>query len=136
MSRSRSGAGEAHRPVAQRAPEVSALAAYAAADLVLGGDSGPLHLAAVVGTPTVRLYGPTDTTEFGPWPPLSRHVAIAAKLPCQPCRAIVNPPCGAVERPACLDAIVPAAVTSPALVLLAEGRDAGQSEAAVTPGGI
>ncbi len=37
------------------------------AQFVLGVDSGPLHLAAAQGTPTVQIFGPTDPTLFGPW---------------------------------------------------------------------
>lgn len=77
-------------------------ALYARCDLVVGGDSGPLHLAAAVGTPTVRLYGPTDVREFGPWPAGASHVALTAGLSCQPCRDLVAPPCGARETPACM----------------------------------
>jgi ADP-heptose:LPS heptosyltransferase len=33
----------------------------------LGVDSGPLHLAAAQGVPTVHLYGPGDAGRFGPW---------------------------------------------------------------------
>ena len=32
----------------------------------IGNDSGPMHLAAAVGTPTIGLYGPGDPTRFGP----------------------------------------------------------------------
>jgi len=83
-------------------------ALFASADLVLGCDSGPLHLAAAVGARTIRLYGPTDPVEFGPWAPrdeAAQHRAVAAALPCQPCRALVGPPCGAVAQPACMQAI-------------------------------
>ncbi len=34
---------------------------------VLGLDSGPLHLAAALGTPGVALFGPTDPARNGPW---------------------------------------------------------------------
>jgi heptosyltransferase-1 len=37
------------------------------AALVLGGDSGPVHLAAALGTPVVALFGPTDPARNGPW---------------------------------------------------------------------
>jgi lipopolysaccharide heptosyltransferase I len=37
------------------------------AELVVGGDTGPLHLAAALGTPTVALYGPTDPGRNGPY---------------------------------------------------------------------
>jgi len=37
------------------------------AKLFLGGDTGPLHLAAAVGTPLVAIHGPTDPTRNGPF---------------------------------------------------------------------
>lgn len=37
------------------------------ARLFVGGDTGPLHLAAAVGVPTVGLYGPTDPARTGPF---------------------------------------------------------------------
>jgi len=39
------------------------------AALLVSGDTGPLHLAAAVGTPLVGLYGPTDPARNGPWDP-------------------------------------------------------------------
>jgi lipopolysaccharide heptosyltransferase I len=38
-----------------------------AAALVISGDTGPLHIATAVGTPTVSLFGPTDPDRNGPW---------------------------------------------------------------------
>jgi heptosyltransferase-1 len=35
--------------------------------LLVGGDSGPTHLAAALGIPLVALYGPTDPARNGPW---------------------------------------------------------------------
>jgi heptosyltransferase-2/heptosyltransferase-3 len=80
-------------------------AVFERAALVLGGDSGPLHLAAAVGTPTLRVYGPTSTAVFGPWGDPERQRALVAGLPCQPCGFLVSPPCGATRDPACLQAI-------------------------------
>jgi heptosyltransferase-1 len=37
------------------------------ASLLVGGDSGPTHLAAALGIPLVALYGPTDPARNGPW---------------------------------------------------------------------
>jgi len=37
--------------------------------LVVGGDSGPVHLAAALGVPVVALFGPTDPARNGPWGP-------------------------------------------------------------------
>ena len=39
------------------------------AALVVSGDTGPLHLAAAVGTPVVGIYGPTQPERNGPWAP-------------------------------------------------------------------
>ncbi len=46
-------------------PELKAL--LMRADLVVAGDSGPLHLAAALGTPVIGLYGPTDPARNGPY---------------------------------------------------------------------
>jgi ADP-heptose:LPS heptosyltransferase len=43
------------------------LAIARAARLMVSGDTGPLHLAAAVGTPVVALFGPTDAARNGPW---------------------------------------------------------------------
>ena len=37
------------------------------ARIAIGGDTGPLHLAAALGTPVVGLYGPTDPARNGPY---------------------------------------------------------------------
>jgi heptosyltransferase-1 len=43
------------------------LALSRAASLMVSGDTGPLHIAAAAGTPTVSLFGPTDPHRNGPW---------------------------------------------------------------------
>lgn len=57
------------------------LALARAAAVVVAGDTGPLHLAAVVGAPVVGLYGPTPPHRNGPWAEddrwVSRHEACA-----------------------------------------------------------
>ena len=37
------------------------------ASLIVSGDTGPLHVAAAAGTPTVAIFGPTDPKRNGPW---------------------------------------------------------------------
>lgn len=64
------------------------------AALVLGVDNGPLHLATAQGTPTVRIYGPTDPRIFGPWGAPEKHKVLQAKQPCLGCAAI---PCGRLD---------------------------------------
>jgi len=44
------------------------------ARLVVSGDSGPLHLAAALGTNVVGLYGPTSVARNGPWGQLEHCV--------------------------------------------------------------
>lgn len=39
------------------------------ADLVIANDSGPLHMAAALGRPTLALFGPTSPERFGAFPP-------------------------------------------------------------------
>jgi len=39
------------------------------AQCIVGGDTGPLHLAVALGTPAVALFGPTDPARNGPYPP-------------------------------------------------------------------
>jgi lipopolysaccharide heptosyltransferase I len=39
------------------------------ASLMVSGDTGPLHIAAAVGTPIVSIFGPTDPARNGPWSP-------------------------------------------------------------------
>lgn len=66
--------------------DVATLAAvFARCRAVLGPDSGPLHLAVAVGTPTVHLYGPAAAARFGPWGAAERHVVVASGLACAPC---------------------------------------------------
>jgi len=47
--------------------DVAALMRDAA--LIISGDTGPLHIAAAMGTPLVGLYGPTWPERNGPWHP-------------------------------------------------------------------
>jgi len=63
-------------------------ALFARARVVLGPDSGPLHLAVAVGAPTVALYGPADPLEFGPWGSRERHIALTSDIGCRPCRVL------------------------------------------------
>lgn len=44
------------------------------AALVVGGDTGPLHLAAALGTPVVGLFGPTNPARNGPYGQLGNVV--------------------------------------------------------------
>ena len=58
-----------------------------AAALVVSGDTGPLHLAAALGTPVVGLYGPSDPARNGPWSPADEVVSAFADCGCAVRRA-------------------------------------------------
>jgi ADP-heptose:LPS heptosyltransferase len=63
-------------------------AIMARSSLVIGTDSGPLHLAVAVGTPSIHLYGPVDVRTFGPWGDPSLHIALTSGLDCIPCNRL------------------------------------------------
>ena len=95
--------------------ELRALVGRAA--LYIGGDSGPLHIAATTATPVVALFGPTLPERSLPW----RAAAIgsigvdAGPLPCRPCHQRHCVP-GDFR---CLTAISPTMVLDAARTLLA-----------------
>ncbi len=55
------------------------------ASVVLGVDSGPLHLASALDVPSIRLYGPADVQVYGPWADPARHRSLQSLLLCSPC---------------------------------------------------
>lgn len=66
-------------------PELHALIARAA--LFIGGDSGPLHIAATTPVPILELLGPTLAERSRPWrdPRWFSEVIEPGPLPCRPC---------------------------------------------------
>jgi lipopolysaccharide heptosyltransferase II len=64
-------------------------------DAVIANDTGPMHLAVAVGTPTVGIFGPTAARNYGPYG--SRHRSVQAHIACGPCFRIGGPmiDCGA-----------------------------------------
>jgi lipopolysaccharide heptosyltransferase II len=55
--------------------------------LFIGGDSGPLHIAATTSTPIVGIYGPTEPARSAPWrdPKIPTESVEVAGLACRPC---------------------------------------------------
>lgn len=53
-------------------PEVAAVLSRAA--MFIGNDSGLMHLAAAAGAPTIGLFGPTPSDEYGPAGPMASAV--------------------------------------------------------------
>jgi lipopolysaccharide heptosyltransferase II len=61
-------------------------AVLARCDLVLSGDSGPLHMAVALNRPTISIYGPTDPAISGPFPrPGQTAVVLRTGIGCSPC---------------------------------------------------
>ncbi len=67
-------------------PELAAV--YERCELVIGPDSGPLHIAVAMQRPTVHLYGPVDYRTFGPWGNANKHLVVSQSLPCQFCNRL------------------------------------------------
>ena len=55
------------------------------ADLVVGTDNGPMHLAGALGTPTIRLFGPSQAQIYGPPDGDDRQIIIDAGWNCPAC---------------------------------------------------
>ncbi len=53
------------------------------ADLFIGGDTGPMHIASALGVPVVALFGPKDPLQTGPY--CSRSVVVTGQATCRPC---------------------------------------------------
>jgi 3-deoxy-D-manno-octulosonic-acid transferase/heptosyltransferase-1 len=56
---------------------------YKLSRLLITTDSGPMHIAAAMNTPTVALFGPTDPSRTGPYG--KGHIVVRKKISCSPC---------------------------------------------------
>lgn len=93
------------------------VALVARLDLVITGDTGPMHIASAVRTPVVALFGPSDPRRYGPRSPRQRVVRV--DLPCSPCGQVRLPPERCRGRvPDCMDGIQADVVARAAMELL------------------
>jgi ADP-heptose:LPS heptosyltransferase len=53
------------------------------ADLFVGADTGPMHIASALGTPLVTLFGPKDPVQTGPF--CSHSIVVTGRADCRPC---------------------------------------------------
>jgi lipopolysaccharide heptosyltransferase II len=72
------------------------------ADILVTNDSGPMHVAAAMGTPVVALFGPTSAVRTGPYGP--GHRVLAHQVACSPC---FSRSCSNAVPLACLTGITP-----------------------------
>jgi len=85
----------------------------AGARLVVAADTGPAHIAAAVGAPTLTLFGPKDPDIMAPRG--SRAGAVSARVRCSPC------PFRTCPDPVCMTSLEVDLVESRALALLEAG---------------
>ena len=81
-----------------RIPELAEL--IRGAKLYAGNDSGPMHLAAAVGTPVLALWGSSDSRRWRPWG--VNHAVVQNPFECNPCpgyRCLVAP------TPLCIESV-------------------------------
>lgn len=76
-------------------------------------DSGPMHLAAAVGTPVIAPFGPTDPARTGPYG--AGHRVLRSGVPCSPC---FSRRCANAVTMECLTAIHPKQVIESVTTLL------------------
>ncbi len=69
----------AHFPV----PFLQLIPLFRRARLLVGGDTGPMHLACALGTPVVAIMGPTSPVRNGPWS--DSDEVVVRRLPCSFC---------------------------------------------------
>ena len=84
---------------------------------LITNDSGPMHIAAAVGTPVVAMFGPTSPARTGPYG--SGHAVLTHQVPCRPC---FSRSCRNDSPLACLTDITPDQVC--AAVMLRAARSA------------
>lgn len=100
--------GAAEAVTAPELPQLTRLLDQAA--LVMGGDTGPLHLAHALGRPVLCLMGPTDPGSCGPYG--AEEKAIWRQLPCSFCHKRYT------RTMPCIEAIAPLAIADRARRLL------------------
>jgi heptosyltransferase I len=107
------GLRPAPRSLAGRMSLKALAAVLRSADLMITVDSGPMHIAAALGTPVLALFGPTDPARTGP---LGPGRVLRVPLPCSPC---LQRRCLIAETRQCMRDLAVADVLAAARELLA-----------------
>ena len=90
--------------------------AMAAARLAVSNDSGLMHIAAALGTPTMGIFGPTSPYHWAPLNGLAATVQTKTTVPCQPCH---RPICTMNDH-RCMRDIEPSDVAEQVMKLVAD----------------
>jgi lipopolysaccharide heptosyltransferase II len=87
-------------------PQLAAL--LQRADVLISGDSGPMHIAAAVGTPLIAIHGPTDPAHSGPVSPSA--TILRSGIWCSPCYNVKDPADCRFYTTQCMKNITPSRV--------------------------
>lgn len=82
------------------------------ADLFISGDTGPMHIASILGVPQVAIFGPKDPAIYGPYQ--KNAIVVRRELNCSPCTKRT------CDNPICITSITAEEVFEAAKVLLAK----------------
>jgi heptosyltransferase-2 len=78
----------------------NAILALRLAAAAVSNDSGLVHVAAAIGTPTVGIFGPTSPWHWAPLNPLAAVIETRTDVPCRPCH---KPTCRLVHHRCMVD---------------------------------
>ena len=95
----------------------------AGAQLFVGNDSGPAHVAAAFGVPAVVIFGSSDSAVWHPW--RTPHRVIETQWDCKPCP---GDRCYAFDEPRCILSVRPEQVLSAIDDLVASGGPAHSTQ--------
>ena len=101
------------------------------ASLVIGADSGVMHIAAAVGAPQLAIFGPSNHAAWAPWAPGARvrPLILRSGVACSPC-SYVGQSVG--QRDGCAARTCMRLVTTEQVLAAARGILRGESVAAAT----
>ena len=89
-------------------------------DVLVSGDSGPIHLASAFGVPTVALFGPTSPKRWGPLSPFNE--VIVSRLECAPCSNYGGMKCPKGLDTECMKTMASETIVSAVKGFLGDGR--------------
>nr|BBH94877.1 ADP-heptose--LPS heptosyltransferase [Thermogemmatispora argillosa] len=110
-------------------PQLAALMQMA--DLVISGDSGPMHIAAATGAPLIAIHGPTDPALSGPVSP--QATVLRSGIWCSPCYDARSPADCRFHTVQCMKDVTPEQVLALALQRLQERLAVRSSTASAAP---